>query len=90
MGAVLDTHVDALSRLPGPAESGFHDRFGRPDEGDDRTVGRLAGIHIQDLHTRDRCDGRDDPVNHFRTASLAEIGDAFNQSFHFPLTIWRA
>ena len=80
MRALVTAHVDQLGSPPDPCESGLDDRFGFADEGDDRAVGRLAGVHIEQFHAAGRLDGRGNLSDHVFIASLAEIGDAFDDS----------
>ena len=80
MRPLVAAHVDQFGRPLHPGKSGLDDRFGFADEGHDRAVGRLAGIHVEQFDAPGGLDGRGDLPDHGLIASLAEIGNAFNDS----------
>ena len=80
---LVTAHVDQLGGLFHPRESRFDDGFGRADERDDSPVGRLAGIHVQQLDAPGGFDGRCDLTDYCLVAPLAEIRDALHDTlFH--------
>ena len=80
---LVTAHVDQLGSPLHPRKGGFDDRFGRADERDDSPVGRLAGIHVQQLDAPGGFDGRCDLTDYCLVASLAEIRDTLHDTlFH--------
>ena len=80
---LVTAHVDQLGSPLHPRKGGFDDRFGRADERDDSPVGRLAGIHVQQLDAPGGFDGRCDLTDYSLVASLAEIRDTLHDTlFH--------
>ena len=80
MRPLVAAHIDQFGRPLHPGKSGLDDRFGFADEGHDRAVGRLAGVHVEQFDAPGGLDGRGDLPDHGLIASLAEIGNAFNDS----------
>ena len=81
MGTVVIAHVDKFRGALHTGKGSLEHGFGLADEGHHRTVGRLAGVHIEQLDPFDRLDGRGNLVNYGLVASLAEIGNAFYDTF---------
>ena len=81
MRPLVVAHVDHLGGLLHSGESGFQHRLGFADEGDHRTVGRLARIHVEQLDAARRLDCVGDLLDDCLVASLAEIGDALYDTF---------
>ncbi len=83
MGSLVLAHVDEFGGLLHSLESGFDDRFGAADEGDDGAVGGFAGVDVEQADAARPLDGRSDAPDHLPVASFAEIGDALYDSlFH--------
>ena len=81
MGAVVIAHVDKFRGAFHTGKGSLEHGFGLADEGHHHTVGRLAGVHVEQLDPFDRLDGRGNLVNYSLVASLAEIGNAFYDTF---------
>ena len=76
-------HVNQLSCLPYRPEGGLHHGFRLTDEGDNRAVGGLAGVDVEQCDTgRARYLGSN-LFDGLCVAAFAEIGDAlYDSSFH--------
>ena len=87
MRALMFAHVDQFGSLFHPRERRFDDSFGRADERDNGTVGRLAGIDVQHFDAAGGFDGRYDSVDYCPVAPLAEIRDTFHDTLFHKFTI---
>ena len=81
VGAVVAAHVDQLRRPLHAPEGRLDHRFGFTHEGDDRAVGRLARIDVEQLDALDRLDRRRNLADYSLVAPLAEVGDALHDTF---------
>ena len=72
-------------------ESGLQDGLGRSDEGDDRPVGCLTRVDIEDLDLLPIAfrigDGFYYSVDNLFVASFAEVRDTFDDPFHGQGTV---
>ena len=76
------TGIDEFLRFGGAAEGGFTDGGRFAYERDHGPVGRFARIYVEHFYALNRGDGSDNVVNHGFIASLAVVGDAFDNLFH--------
>ena len=81
VSAVVVAHVDELRGAFDTGKGRLEHGFGLADEGHHRAVGRLAGVHVEQFDPFDRLDGRGNFVNYGLVASLAEVGNAFYDTF---------
>ena len=74
-------HVDQLGGPLHALERRLDDRLGRPDEGYDRAVGRLARIDVEQLDPSGSLDRLGNLRNDMLVAALTEVGDTLYDSF---------
>ena len=82
VGTVMLRHVDKLGGFLHHLVGGLEHGLRLTDEGDDGTVGGLAGVHIEKLHTLDLFNLGSDLIDDIHVAALADIGHTFNKLFH--------
>ena len=81
MSSVVLAHVDDLSGLAGSTECSLNDSLRLAHEGHDGAVGRLTGVHVEQLHAFHRFNVIRYLLDNAHVASLAEIGHALDDSF---------
>ena len=75
------THIDHLGGFLDALEGSLQHRFGFADERNNRTVGRLSRIDVEQLDTVNRLDSGSDLLDYSLVAALAKVGHAFNNTF---------
>ncbi len=81
MRSLVLAHVDKLRCTAYGGQRRLHDGLGFADEGHDRAVGRFARIDVEQFDALGFFDHFGDLPYDLLIASLAEIGDAFDDSF---------
>ena len=86
MGSVVDAHINQLLSLGGAAEGSLAHMLRLPYKSNYGSVGGLARIYVKhlDIPLRGYCG--DYCVYHRTVASLTEIRNAFDYSFHFVIS----
>ena len=82
MGAVMLAHIYQFGGFLDHAIGGLASLLGLTDEGDDRAVGGLARIDVQQFHAFNFFDLGGDLVYDVHIAPFADIGHAFDKLFH--------
>ena len=80
--AAVFGHVDEFARLFDQTKRRFADRLRRSHKRDDRSVGALSGVDVKQSASVHRLDHSGHGVDDFGATSLADVGDAFNESLH--------
>ena len=75
-------HVDDLGRPLHGLKGRLLHRFGGAYEGDDRPVGLLPGIHVQEADVGHRLDGVGDLLDDGGVPALRDIRNAFDDGVH--------
>ena len=82
MGAVVLRHVDKLGGFLHHLVGGFEYGLGLTHKGDDSTVGSLAGIDVQQLHTFHLLNLGSHLIDDIHVAAFTDIRHTFNKLFH--------
>ena len=77
------THINKFGSLFDAADSSLDHIFGLADKCNNSTIGSLTRIDIQKAYTATLHDLRSNGIYNSTITSLAEIGDTFNDLFHF-------
>ena len=82
MFTVMSGHVDQFGCLANGQKCSLGDRFRLADEGDDRAVRALSGVHVQQPHSPYRFYGIGDLPDDGQVAALREVGHALDDPVH--------